>query len=74
VPALRVELSPQALLDLEEIADFIARDNLDAALSWVDRLIEPAQRVGAVPRSGRIVPEIGDPVVREVLLRTYRII
>jgi toxin ParE1/3/4 len=74
VPALRVELSPQALLDLEEIASFIARDDLDAALSWVDRLVERAQRVGAVPRSGRIVPEVGEPEIREVLLRTYRII
>lgn len=74
MPALRVELSPQALIDLEAIADFIARDDLDAALSWVDRLIERARRVGAVPRSGRIVPELGEPEIREVLLRTYRII
>lgn len=74
MPALRVELSPQALLDLEGIADFIARDDLDTALSWVDRLIDRAQRVGAVPRSGRVVPEVGDPDIREVLLRTYRIV
>lgn len=74
MPALRVELSSQALLDLEEIADFIARDDLDAALSWVDRLVERAQRVGAVHRSGRVVPEVGDAEIREVLLRTYRII
>jgi plasmid stabilization system protein ParE len=74
VPALRVELSLQALLDLEEIPDFIARDDLDAALSWIDRLVERAQRVGAVPRSGRIVREVGDPEIREVLLRTCRII
>jgi toxin ParE1/3/4 len=74
VPALRVELSPRALLDLEEIADFIARDDVDTALSWVDRLIDRAQRLGAVPRSGRVVPEVRDPEIREVLLRTDRII
>jgi toxin ParE1/3/4 len=74
VPKLRVELSPQALLDLEDIADYIARDNPSAALRWVDRLVARAQRLGAVPRSGRVVPEIGDSDVREVLLRSYRII
>ena len=74
MPRLRVELAPQALLDLEDIADFIARDNPNAALRWVDRLVDCAQRVGALPRSGRVVPEIGDPNIREVRLRTYRII
>ena len=74
MPKLRVELSPQALLDLEDISDFIARDSPRAALQWVDRLVARAKRVGQHARSGRIVPEIDDPDVREVFLKTYRII
>lgn len=74
MPKLRVELSPQALLDVEDIADFIGRDDPRAAMRFVDRLVLRARRVGAVPRSGRIVPEFGDPDLREVLVQTYRII
>ena len=74
MPRLRVELSLQALLDLEDIADFISRDDPRAAVRWVDRLVGRARRVGVAPRSGRVVPEIGEPEVREVLLRSYRII
>ena len=28
----------------------------------------------AFPRSGRIVPEVGDPAIREILLGNYRIV
>ena len=38
-----VEFSPQALLDLEEIADFIAEDNPLAAERCVDRLVATAK-------------------------------
>lgn len=70
----RVEFSPQALLDLEEIADFIAEDNPDAAERWVERLTTTAEKVGTHPEVGRVVPEYAVDEVREVFLRTYRII
>ena len=72
--ALLVELSPHAVFDLEDIAEHIAHDDPDAAERWVLRLAARARRVGAFPRSGRMVPEYGDPSVREVFLGNYRII
>lgn len=33
-----------------------------------------AERLEAFPASGRIVPEIGDKSLREVILRNYRIV
>ncbi len=69
-----VELTPHAALDLEDIAAYIARDDAVAAERWVARLVDRAVRVGAHPNSGRMVPEYGEPDVREVFVGTYRII
>jgi plasmid stabilization system protein ParE len=71
---VRVELSAEAERDLEEIADYIARDNPVAAEAWVGKLVAAAKAAGTNPRAGRVVPEWGDPDVREVFLRTYRIV
>ena len=71
---MKTEFSPVALADLDAIALYIARDAPDVALVWVDRLIDRAERAARSPRAGRIVPEWGDPDIREVFLKSYRII
>lgn len=71
---MKTDFSPQALSDLEEIARFIARDDPAAAVAWGDKLIDRAEEAGQHPMAGRVVPEIGDRMIREVLLKTYRII
>src|SRR2546430_2489553 len=71
---MRTEFSPQALADLDAIALYIARDDPEAALAWVDKLVDRAERAARPPRGARIVPEWGDPDIREVFLKTYRII
>lgn len=71
---MKVELTERAQADLEEIAEYIARDNPVAAEAWVDKLLDKAQAAAVQPRAGRVVPEVGDPDIREVFLRTYRII
>jgi toxin ParE1/3/4 len=70
----KVEFSPTALFDLEDIADYIAQDNPIAAEPWVDKLVGAAEIVASHPRSGRAVPEVGDPKLREVLVGGYRVI
>lgn len=71
---MRVEFSDEARRDLEEIAAFIARDNPLAAERWVDRLTDRALEIAAAPHAGRVVPEFRDPLVRQVLVRSYRIV
>jgi addiction module RelE/StbE family toxin len=71
---MRLEWSPQASKDLEAIEDYIAKDDPRAAAAWIERLIERAEKAISAPRAGRMVPEWQDPAIREVLLRTYRII
>ena len=71
---LPVEFSPEAEADLEEIALYSARDNPLAAEAWVQKLIVATEKAAVLPRAGRVVPEIEDPDIREVFLKTYRIV
>lgn len=71
---MHAELSPGALADLEDIEEYIARDDPEAAERWIRKILEKIQRAGESPRAGRIVPELADKSIREVLLKTYRIV
>lgn len=70
----RVIWAPQALADLEAIGDFIAREAPRFAQVLTDGAFEAVERLEAFPRSGRVVPEIGDESMREILYRGYRIL
>ncbi len=71
---MKVEFSPNAEADLDEIAQYIARDNLLTAERWVDKLVKAASDAADAPLAGRMVPELQDPSIREVLVRNYRIV
>jgi toxin ParE1/3/4 len=66
--------TPRARDDLAEIFQFIARDDRDAAERWIARLIERAELAATMPFGGRVVPELARNDVREVFLRSYRIV
>jgi plasmid stabilization system protein ParE len=40
----------------------------------LSRIIREAENVAAFPRLGRIVPEFGNPQIREIISQSYRII
>ena len=65
--------SPSALDDVDAIAAYIARDSVDQAALLAIRLIEATDRLADFPNSGRVIPEMGDPSRREILVRPYRI-
>jgi plasmid stabilization system protein ParE len=64
----------RALQDIEAIGDHIGRDSPAAASSWVARLCKAAEKAGVAPLGGRCVPELGRQDIREVFLRTYRVV
>jgi len=70
----RVDWSARALRDLEEISDYIARDDEPAAARWVDKLIAAAERAAVLPMMGRRVPEMDRDDVRERLVHAYRVV
>lgn len=69
-----VILTPQSLSDLEAIVRRIAADGPDRARAFGNTLVDRALSVGAFPEMGRMVPEVGDPAVREMIHGSYRII
>ncbi len=71
---MKLRWSNQASRDLDAIFDYIAVDNPDAALRWVRRLQARAEAAVLAPLAGRVVPELSRGDVREVFLRSYRIV
>jgi len=69
-----VRWTPQAAEDLESIAEFIAEDSPHYARLFVIDILQAISRLIDFPRSGRIVPELNDPVIREIILGNYRIV
>ncbi len=72
---MRVVLwTTQAQADLAAIRAFISQDSPHYASVIVSRLIDATERLVPFSQSGRAVPEFEDPLVREVVLRPYRIV
>lgn len=72
--ASRVVWSAAAVQDLSEIQAFISRTSPRYASVVVQRLIDAVGRLDAFPESGRMVPELAEPSVREVIHGSYRIV
>jgi addiction module RelE/StbE family toxin len=70
----RILWSPQALLDVESIRDYISHDSARYAELVVRRLVKAVGRLEEFPRSGRIVPERNREDLREVIVKPYRIV
>lgn len=69
-----VILTPQSQDDLAGIVRFIAEDNPDQARVFGNQLIDQALSLGSLPERGRIVPELNEASVRELIHGAYRII
>jgi toxin ParE1/3/4 len=72
--AYRIFWTPIAVQDLRDICDFISGDNPVAAQRMGEELIKQSEAMAAFPQSGRMVPEKKDPLIRETLVGSYRII
>jgi toxin ParE1/3/4 len=71
---IRLLWSPQAVEDVEAIRAFVARDSEHYANLLVERIVAAVDRLDSFPLSGRVVPEVGDELLREVVYGNYRIV
>ncbi|PCJ87829.1 MAG: plasmid stabilization protein [Flavobacteriales bacterium] len=69
-----VNWTDQAIEDIGNIAEFIAKDSLKYAKIQTQRFFERAEILEKHLKSGRIVPELNDESIRELILGNYRII
>ena len=70
----RVVLSSSARADLRDIVRYISIDDPDAALRFGRFLISRTKLLSQSPELGRIVPEFEDNLIREIIVRAYRIV
>lgn len=64
----------RAIEDVQSVRRFIEQDSPHYAQLVVQRLIVSVERLPAFPQSGRMVPEVNDPAIREVIQGSYRIV
>ena len=70
----KVVLAPRAVEDLRDIVLYVAPDRPEAAKRLGLALIEKTKVLGSFPFSGRMVPEFDDRLIRELVLKPYRIV
>ena len=71
---VEVRWTPQAADDLEAVCLFIARDSTAFAATFADRVLRATEKLTRFPQLGRMVPELADENIRELLVGNYRII
>ena len=64
----------EARLDLKDIFDYISRDSKRYAQRQVDKIFERAQLLLTHINAGKIVEEIGQSEIRELIEGNYRIV
>ena len=64
----------RAIEDVQSIQRFIEKDSPHYAQLISQQLIATVERLPVFPQSGRIVPEIDDPAIREIIQGSYRIV
>lgn len=60
--------------DLKKIYDYIAGDSKYYAIKVSQEFVEKSEQLVKLPKMGRIVPEIEDPNIRELIIYSYRLI
>lgn len=72
--AYKLIWSPASRDDLRDIVTFISRDSPPRAETFAYRLIAECDGLQNFPESGRVVPEYHISTIREVFVRSYRIV
>lgn len=70
----QVVLSPSARADLRDIVRYISFDAPDQALKVGRFLISRTRLLAQSPELGRVVPELQDNSIREIVIRSYRVV
>jgi len=72
---MKIHWTLESLRQLTAIEAFIAKDDAGRAALFVDEIVAHADSVlPSAPRSGRMVPEIPNPEIRELIYKKYRIV
>lgn len=70
----RVVWTPSAQTALDGALEYIASDSLTGAQKILHATLDLAASLETLSERGRVVPELGDPDIREVFVYSYRLI
>jgi plasmid stabilization system protein ParE len=71
---VEVKWTNQSIEDINNIADFIAKDSVKYARLQVNTFFDTCKILEQFPYAGRVVPESGKENIRELKVGSYRII
>lgn len=72
--AREVVWAPRARSDARLAIDYIQKESPEAAHRFATALVTAARSLAELSERGRVVPELEDPSVRELLLSRYRVV
>jgi toxin ParE1/3/4 len=72
--AFQITWAPSARWDLMDLKDYISLDSPEIARRFISSLFDAVEHLADFPLSGRIVPELRDEQIREVIKRPCRIV
>ena len=70
----KINWTSHSLEDIETIAEYIAKDSIRYAELQVVEFLESVECLEGFPKTGRIVPEVGNNSIRELIVGFYRLI
>jgi plasmid stabilization system protein ParE len=59
---------------LDEVIAYIAQDSHEAAIHVLEATLEAAASLATLSERGRVVPELNDPIIREIFVFRYRLL
>ena len=62
---MKIIWSPLAVERMQEIVNYIALDNVEASIKWVEKIFKNIEKLIDFPESGRVVPEIKRKDIKE---------
>jgi len=69
-----VKWTSTAKMDLKKIYNYIAEDSKYYARRVAQDVVEKTEGLNDFPEIGRIVPEINDKKIRELIIYSYRLV
>ncbi len=69
----RVAWTPEARRTLSEVIEFIAQESIEGAQQVLEQALSAASSLETLAERGRVVPELGEPQIREIFVHRYRL-
>ena len=73
--AVEIRFAESAVTDLEDLTSWYAEQGAgEVGVRLVVEILDRAERVAEHPDMGRMVPEFGQPALREIIYTPFRIV